>query len=221
MIQIFTEIIFVINLLFIIFIAAISHELAHGYMAYHLGDPTPKVAGRLTINPLKHIDLFGTIIFPVLLYFAGFIPLILFKPVPINPIHFKHPNKDSVKVALAGPGINLLYVFLAALFFRFTGLATKDFDTLNAFELIITRFGIWFIFVNLIIASFNLIPIPPLDGSWVLNAILPLRLKFYFQQFRTYFMIIFIILVITGQLSFLFKILRNFFLTITLWIIGG
>lgn len=205
----------------IIFIAAISHELAHGYMAYHLGDPTPKIAGRLTINPLKHIDLFGTIIFPLLLYFAGFIPLILFKPVPINPIYFKHPNKDSVKVALAGPGINLLYVFLIALFFRFTGLANKDLNSLTSLEVLITRSGIWFIFVNLILASFNLIPIPPLDGSWVLNAILPLRLKFYFQQFRTYFMIIFIILFITGQLSFLFKILHKFFLTITLWIISG
>ncbi len=190
-------------------------------MAYYLGDPTPKIAGRLTINPIKHIDLFGTIIFPVLLYFAGFIPLILFKPVPINPIHFKHPDKDSVKVALAGPGINLVYMLIMALFFRITGIAAKGINNLTMFELLITRFGIWFIFVNLIIASFNLIPIPPLDGSWVLNSILPLRIKFYFQQFRTYLMIIFIILVITGQLNFLFIRLRNFFLKITLWIMLG
>ncbi len=201
-------------------ISAISHELAHGYVAYKLGDPTAKMAGRLSINPIKHIDPFGTIIFPLILYWAGFVPLILFKPVPINPIYFKHPEKDGVKVALAGPGINLLYVFLMAIIIRI-GIHTSYIKNSYLFILFVKYFGQWFILINLMLASFNLIPIPPLDGSWVLQAMLPVRWKFYFIKSRTYLIIIFIILIATGKLGFIFQYILNLFLKITLWLIIG
>ncbi|MBN1898674.1 MAG: site-2 protease family protein [Spirochaetes bacterium] len=210
----------------IFFISAISHELAHGYAAFRLGDPTAKEAGRLTINPLKHIDPFGTILLPAIIILANiftnlkFVPLVIFKPVPINPIHFKHPDKDSFKVALAGPGINLLYVLVMAIIIRL-GLKITFIANSMIFINFIKYFGVWFIFVNLVIAAFNLIPIPPLDGSWILNLLLPIRWKFYLNKARTYIVVLFIILFISGRFSFIFYFFFDFFRKLTNWILIG
>lgn len=218
MTSILLQIISFIIIIFIVYIATISHELAHGYTAYKLGDPTAKLAGRLTLNPLKHIDLVGTIIFPLLLALAGFVPLILFKPVPINPNFFKNPNKDSIKVALAGPMINILYAIILALLIRIA-LNLPSIANSSAFKIFVEFFAIWFILINLMLASFNLIPIPPLDGSWIVISLLPLKAKLFYNQIRTYIIITFVILIATGKINFLFSAILNIFKKITLWII--
>lgn len=199
-------------------ISAICHELGHGYTAYLLGDSTAKDAGRLTFNPLKHIDVFGTIIFPIVLAMIGFIPLIMFKPVPINPANFKNPEKDSIKVALAGPGTNFLLIIIMIIILQFFNLFPAIQHTI--FILFFKRiFAQYFILINLILMIFNLMPIPPLDGSWVLRGFLPAKGKFYFQKFYTYFIIIFLILVITGKFHYVFGPILNFFWKITVFLI--
>ncbi len=213
--------IIVYSILFIsLFIAAICHELGHGYTAYLLGDDTAKKAGRLTFNPLKHIDLFSTILLPIILSIAGFIPLIMFKPVPINPANFKNPNKDSIKVALAGPGANLILLIIMITIVRIISIipGTQNIIPVLFFKNVIAQY---FILVNLILMIFNLMPIPPLDGSWVLKGILPPKLQFYFQKYYTYFIIIFIILIITGKFRYIFGPIFKFFWGITEAMIGS
>ena len=194
----------------LLLIIAISHELGHGYMAYMLGDETAKRAGRLSWNPLRHIDPFGTIILPVLLYFTVGFPLIMFKPVPINPLNFKNPTKDGIKVALAGPGANLLLIIIVTtLFYLIKMVGGITYSTVFKIMIeckkylvpiseIIKEIIRIFIIINFIIMAFNLLPIPPLDGSWVIRGILPVRWRYYFQKGYTYFIIFFIVLFITG-----------------------
>jgi len=153
--------------------AIILHEVAHGWVAYHLGDPTAKLAGRLTLNPLAHIDPVGTVLVPVILllfaYLAGG-PIILFgwaKPVPINPLHFRRPYRDMMLVGLAGPGMNLSLAGVGAAFWYLLGNAGE-----GAPEAL-TLFLAIFILINIVLAFYNLIPIPPLDGSRVLAYLLP------------------------------------------------
>lgn len=158
----------VITTLFIIIIiifSVIIHELAHGYAAYALGDPTAKYAGRLTINPLPHLDLFGSIILPITMaLLPGGIIFGWAKPVPINPYNFKDQTWGSLKVALAGPLTNLGVAIFFGLILRFLPLTPQ-----NPFSLFLSLI----VFYNLLLTIFNLIPIPPLDGHWILFAFLP------------------------------------------------
>jgi Zn-dependent protease len=142
------------------------HELAHGYVAWKLGDPTAKDEGRLTMNPLKHLDPLGTILF--FLVNIGWA-----KPVPVNPRYFKNPQKGMLLVALAGPGINLLLTVVSALVFKLI----IALPTLSPFLLSLLaptaymlRASVW---INIMLAVFNCLPIPPLDGSKVLMGLLP------------------------------------------------
>jgi len=155
--------------------AIILHEVAHGWVAYRLGDPTAKLAGRLTLNPLAHIDPLGTVLVPVmLLLFAYFAraPIIIFgwaKPVPINPLYFRRPYRDMMLVGLAGPGINLSLAGVGtALWYLLRNAGEGAPEALTLFLAI-------FILINIILACYNLIPIPPLDGSRVLAYFLPPR----------------------------------------------
>ncbi len=149
----------------VLFTAITVHECAHGFVAYKLGDPTAKYSGRLTINPLAHLDIWGALC----MVFIGFGWA---KPVPINPMYFKNRKRDSALCALAGPVANILLAFLSAIFAalyvtfvfdKFPNFMTKFFLTLFK-ELAI---------VNISFAVFNLIPFPPLDGSKILGAFLP------------------------------------------------
>jgi len=151
------------QLAFYIFIimGAILHEYSHGFMADKLGDPTARFEGRLTFNPLKHIDLFGTIILPLILILTTGIAFGYAKPVPYNPYNLKNPKRDAALVGAAGPLSNFLVAGLLGLVMRFL--------PFNTFTYVL---GIGLL-VNIILAVFNLVPIPPLDGSKVLLAFIP------------------------------------------------
>ncbi len=142
-----------------VFFCIIIHEVSHAYAAYALGDDSAKRAGRLSLNPLKHIDIFGTVILPLILYFsAGFIYGYA-KPVPFNPYNFRNIKRDSGLTALAGPVSNILIAVVLSLIYHFSGP-------------IVQHILFYVIFLNLLLAFFNLIPFPPLDGSKVLGMVL-------------------------------------------------
>ncbi len=175
------------------------HEVAHGWVAKKKGDNTAFMLGRLTLNPIKHIDLLGTIVIPGLLLISG--TGIIFgwaKPVPVDSRHFKNPRKDMALVAIAGPVSNLLMAIGWALLIRLAIIIESDFVTL---PLIYT--GIAGISINLILALINLIPIPPLDGSRVLSAFLPSKWAWRYNQVERFGFIILMALLWSGGLSYL------------------
>ena len=173
--------------LVVLLFSVIIHEIAHGSMANHLGDPTAKYAGRLTLNPLKHLDPFGSIILPFLLLLMTFGRGPIFgwaKPVPINPYNFRDQKWGTVKVALAGPSTNIIIAVIFSLFFRFVNLPST---LLILFAIIALYNFAWGIF--------NLVPIPPLDGSWILFRFLPERwftFKSFLQRYGFFILLFFI-----------------------------
>ncbi|RUM79677.1 MAG: site-2 protease family protein [Candidatus Thioglobus sp.] len=181
-----TLLIWVIPVLFAITV----HETAHGWVASKLGDHTARMMGRLTLNPIKHIDPVGTILVPALLYLssAGFI-FGWAKPVPINFSALRSPKKDMLWVALAGPGVNLL---MAIGWLIIVAIA----NTLNIPFLVLM--GGAGIFVNLLLAIFNLLPIPPLDGGRVISSLLPGRLAYQYDQLEPYGLFILVGLLFLG-----------------------
>ena len=158
--------------------SVILHEVAHGYMANYLGDPTAKLQGRLTLNPISHIDPLGTIILPLLLSLSGSPILIGYaKPVPYNPYNLRHKNGEAL-VAFAGPGTNIIIALVFGLALRFLG-ASIDPALAQAFAIIVA--------INIFLAIFNLLPIPPLDGSKVLPVFLPYTLRRGYDSIRANF----------------------------------
>ncbi|HEY5383191.1 MAG TPA: site-2 protease family protein [Candidatus Paceibacterota bacterium] len=162
----------------ILIVSIILHEVAHGYMANYLGDPTARLAGRLTLNPLPHIDPIGSILLPGLLLFSQSVthfPLFIgyAKPVPINP-HYLTGKYDEALTAFAGPGTNILLALIFGLAIRFIG--GPETPLIDAFAAIT--------YINMLLALFNLIPIPPLDGSRVLAALLPGQLGRGYDNLR-------------------------------------
>lgn len=158
----------IISLVVLLF-SAILHEVMHGYIADRLGDPTARLMGRLTLNPIKHIDPFMTILLPLLLFFSG--SHILFggaKPVPIDPFNLKDGKKDVALVALAGPLTNLILAVIAALLIH--GLVFLPSSIVLQFAQIFLQICVQ---INIYLAIFNLLPIPPLDGSKVFALLLP------------------------------------------------
>jgi len=157
-------------LLIILIFSVIVHEIAHGAVANYLGDPTAKYAGRLTLNPIAHLDLFGSVLIPLLLILAR--SPVLFgwaKPVPINPCNLRDQKYGQAKVALAGPAANLGIACVLGLILRFL----PHFLMSPAFYTILS----YIVFINILLAVFNLIPIPPLDGSHILFTFLPESLR--------------------------------------------
>ncbi len=147
----------------ILIMSVVVHELSHGYVAELLGDPTPRLQGRLTINPLKHLELFGSFIVPVLTSMAGF-TFGWAKPVEWNPYNVKNRRWGELLISIAGPISNLLIAIVFGLLIRFAG------DSLSTSFLQISAYVVM---INIVLAIFNLIPIPPLDGSKVLFSFLP------------------------------------------------
>lgn len=182
----------------------IVHEVSHGFVAYKLGDPTAKQMGRLTLNPLPHIDPFMSIILPAILIFthAGFI-IGGAKPVPINPMYFKHQKRDIMLTGLAGPVSNLLIAILAVLVLKLTKIMpAMASNGLNMFLY-------YSVIINVVLAVFNLLPIPPLDGSKVLAFFLSPSLERAYLRLEPFGMWILILLLATGLLNHIFSPVFN------------
>ena len=175
------------------------HEVAHGWVAKKYGDNTASMLGRLTLNPIKHIDLFGTIILPGLLLMTG--TGFIFgwaKPVPVDPRNFKRPLQDMAVVALAGPVANLLMALVWALVIRL-GIAIGTGAEAISLPLIYT--GVAGISINLVLALINLLPIPPLDGSRILTGILPSYWAWQYNRLERYGFILLLVLLYTKILN--------------------
>jgi len=174
------------------------HEVAHGWMARRLGDSTAFMLGRLTLNPLKHIDPLGTVILPLLLYF--FSPFVFgwAKPVPVNWRNLHHPRRDMALVALAGPGANLLMAFLWALMIKL-GLLILPVSEWLALPLV--YMGGAGVLINAILMALNMMPVLPLDGGRILNALLPPRLSLAFSALEPYGLFIIVALLMSGLLG--------------------
>jgi Zn-dependent protease len=192
---------------FPILVAVILHEVAHGYAASRLGDPTARNAGRLTLNPLPHIDPMGTLLIPGLLIMlkSSFI-FGWAKPVPINPYYFKNPRRDLAISAAAGPATNLGLAFIGILLFNGISLIfgpnSPDFISgiINPLRLILYAF----IAINMVLAILNMIPVPPLDGGRVLAALLPEDKARKLDKIEPYGMFIVIGLFVFGLIDFIF-----------------
>jgi len=176
-------------------IALVCHEVAHGYVAYVLGDPTAKSQGRLTLNPLRHLDPLGTLAF--FLFHFGWA-----KPVPVNPGYFKNPRKGMLLTAIAGPGINFILAALFAIAMHAMSGFTITEGSMAA-SIVVPLYLIFQagVFVNLILCMFNLLPIPPLDGSNVLAYFLPPQLAYKFMNLSRYGFFILIGIILVGQYS--------------------
>ncbi|MCX6813945.1 MAG: site-2 protease family protein [Candidatus Azambacteria bacterium] len=160
----------VIFLYIIIVISAVFHEYAHGFVAYCLGDSTAKDAGRLTLNPLVHMDLFGTVILPLFLLFTGGIFIGYAKPVPYNPSNLSDKKYGSLKVAIAGPLSNLFIALIFGLFLRFF---SDSILTSNIIPPVFLSLITLIVIINIALTLFNMIPFPPLDGSKVFFDLFP------------------------------------------------
>jgi len=198
-----------------VLVAITVHEYAHGFVAYYYGDPTAKLAGRLTLNPIAHLDPIGTLM--LILFRIGWA-----KPVPINYGNLRNPKKDMIRVSLAGPLSNIIVAFLFAMLFKLNNILLQNmlFNSLNSLpDLLLTFIRGWIIFlqtgvfINLALAFFNLIPIPPLDGHHILLGLLPPQ---WAQQYakinHTHGMILLLLLIWTGFIGkVIFPIVFYFF----------
>jgi Zn-dependent protease len=177
-----------IRILVLVF-SVVFHEVAHGWAALKLGDPTARDQGRLTLNPLPHIDPVGSIIVPALLALTSSFMMGWAKPVPVHPGRLRQPWNDYPKVAAAGPLSNLLLALIAAVLLGVTA-AIGDRLPDGHFALAPVAFlvRVWLIgiYVNVALAAFNLIPLPPLDGSWILSRLLPGSLRASYENLRRY-----------------------------------
>ena len=179
----------ILTIVFVFLPAVVLHEYAHGWVAYRLGDPTAKQLGRLSLNPLKHIDPVGSVLFPVVLHLVGS-PVLLgwAKPVPVNFMNLRNPRRHMVWVGLAGPAINMLMAVSLSLFLRL------------ALPPIILQLITGAVFINLVLAVFNLIPIPPLDGSRLVMGFLPPKYAHFFGKLEGYGMVLVFVLLYFGFL---------------------
>jgi len=186
-----------------VLLAITVHEAAHGYVARMLGDSTAYMLGRVTLNPARHIDPIGTIVLP--LGMALFTPFIFgwAKPVPVNWSNLRHPKRDMIWVAAAGPGVNLAMAILWAI--AFSALQAAGVEERFPFE--VARAGVS---VNLVIMALNLLPIPPLDGGRIVAGLLPNQLSIAYSRIEPFGFFIIIGLLVTGALSVVLQPLLAF-----------
>ena len=185
----------------ILFFSIVLHEFAHGYVAYRLGDDTAYLLGRLTLNPLKHIDLIGTILVPALCLMSGLPVFGWAKPVPINSRRLPSPRRDMGKVGLAGPSANLILALLCALLMKIT-ITSGIFSHETAVKTV--QCLVYGIQINVLLAVFNLMPIPPLDGGHIVAALLPLQVSIKYSLFFGRFGMWMVIgLIVTGVFKYI------------------
>lgn len=191
-----------------VLLAITLHEAAHAYVANLLGDTTAKMFGRLSLNPIRHIDPFGTLLLPMVVGLLTSFNLVLgyAKPVPVNENQLRKPRRDMIFVTLAGPCANFLMALLWAGGFKIATLLHPETSTPALFLLFTSRAGM---IINLVLAFLNLIPIPPLDGSRVVASLLPIKQALIFEKIEPYGFFILLILVFTGVLSYILNPLIN------------
>ncbi|MFA6427894.1 MAG: site-2 protease family protein [Candidatus Magasanikbacteria bacterium] len=200
--------------LLVIIPSAIMHEYAHGWMADQLGDPTARYAGRLTLDPRAHVDKFGTILLPLMMLVMGLVTGSYFlfayaKPVPYNPYNLRNQKWGPAAVAVAGPLSNLLIAVVFGTIIRFVPVSSQFLANFLSFLYIV-------VYANVLLAVFNLVPIPPLDGSKVLYAILPdsmWNVRKFLEQYSLFILIFFIF--------FLFRFISPIIGFLTEWFTGG
>ena len=197
-VDIISAIVYIISSLMVIFLVMPLHEWAHGFVAYKLGDRTAKLQGRLTLNPLAHVDYIG----------AAMILLIGFgwaKPVPVDPRYFKKPKRDMALTALAGPVSNLLAAIVSGLIFNIIMTILIKTNAYYSIEgsamLYVLSFFYYLMMINVSLAVFNFIPIPPLDVSKILMAFLPDKAIFWIEKNQMYITIVFITAVMLGGVN--------------------
>lgn len=176
--------------------AIVVHEVSHGWVARQLGDNTAYAAGRLTLNPLKHIDPIGTILVPVILILTVHFAFGWARPVPIDWRNLRHPKRDIALVAAAGPGANLVMAIIWALLMKLGTILPHDLFLRTP----LIYMGLFGILINAVLLVFNLVPIPPTDGGRILTSLLPPRMAYRFAKIEPYGMFILVALMLTGVL---------------------
>ena len=189
----YTLFVFVIPVLF----AVTVHEVAHGWVASQFGDQTAKSLGRLTLNPIKHIDLVGTILVPVIMFYTSGFIFGWAKPVPVDWRNLGHPRRDMALVAIAGPAANFLMILFWAVLAKIITLLGADPNNLAQLILIMCGIGIT---INIVLMILNLFPLLPLDGGRVMTAMLPPNLAIPFSRLEPYGLIILVLLLFSGIL---------------------
>jgi Zn-dependent protease len=192
----------------VLLMSVVIHEVSHGMMANYLGDPTAKYAGRLSLNPLKHLDLWGSVLIPLFLIILNSPFLFGYaKPVPYNPHNLKNKKWGPAMVAAAGPLSNLIIVLIFGLTLRFLPMGNSAY-----FNNLVNIF-VYIVILNLVLAVFNAIPIPPLDGSKIISAVLPYRYQTVIAGMEKYgmmlvlFFVFFLFQYLTPVILWLFKII--------------
>src|SRR3990167_2688878 len=202
-----TSIFFIAVQILVVLFSIVLHEVAHGAVANHLGDPTAKNLGRLTLNPFKHLDLFGSVLLPLMTFFIGGFVFGYAKPVPYNPYNLNDKKYGPAKVAAAGPLTNIAIAVLFGLVIRFLplGALSLQFSELLGF----------LISMNLVLAVFNLMPIPPLDGHWFVLTFVPDRFAQFKENYQRFGFFLFILFILYGFsiilpiVSWLFKLITG------------
>ena len=196
----------ILSILIPVLFAITLHEVGHGWAAKQFGDRTAEVQGRLTLNPIAHMDPIGTVLLPGLLLYLGGLVFGWAKPVPINPMNLKNPKRDMFFVAIAGPAANLLMTVFWSVFFTVNVFLFGEQYYLYPYLVLMSQTGV---FINLVLMVFNLLPIPPLDGGRVLRSIVNENIGRIIDLIEPYGFFIVIGLILLGAVQPIFKIVES------------
>jgi len=190
-------------------LAVSVHESAHGWVALRCGDPTARDLGRITLNPLRHIDPMGSVVVPALLAFTGAPVFGWAKPVPISLAHTRHPRSANLWISAAGPASNIVFAAImtvAVLALRAQGTSFEESSILQT----VLLFGVYSVLINVILAVFNLLPIPPLDGFGVVESLVPASWYPLVAQMRRWGMVLLLVVIFSGALSSILRPIQSF-----------